>query len=650
MLLQEAAEGAAPHIVSHIESVRNEARTSIFNSIATGLEKVLKQVDWPKASATIPTGLRQQWAEHVDRLLAFQQPELLKSVQDNAVKASKAEPLVLAPLEVLVRPLALRFQYHFSGDRMTNRLDKPEYFLNHVFDLFNEHAGFVNDNLQKLLLKHYGKTDLAVVPAYIEATTAWISALMPLLRKKLQSVLPQVATQPKLLSNLVHEVMAFDAKLQEEWNYTPLSTATPFRGLSHHVLSDLGYFAAWYAIEQDFALARYEAIISDRSTGNLDYESVDAHTTKPSKGAIRVNDLLETITDRYRPLTAFHQKMKFLIDIQIAIFDRFHSRLSDGLEAYLTRSSAVARTVHGVSQGDASELSGTKGLDRLCRVFGSAEYLEKAMQDWSEDVFFLDLWDDLQSRSQSQGQLKGDLSMQDISARTSAAAGNHSEELVGALFDETAASYHRLRTRSEQVMVDMIVYDLRASLRAYSRVNTWAAMSGTGAKPSLTAELDASVRLLDDYFAFLSKAIGKTSMRRIVGPILQSLQSYIWDFVLLRHTFSTAGAAQLRSDVEGLAQVIRRHTGIKSGSSTMRKLTEGLTLLSLPVKGEGAEDEEGRTPTSAMEPKKLGLWEVERRAFSSNEGAREVLEELGLEMLSENEAREVLKRRIEIAS
>lgn len=34
------------------------------------------------------------------------------------------EPPVLLPLEVMSRPLELRFKYHFSGDRSTNRLDK----------------------------------------------------------------------------------------------------------------------------------------------------------------------------------------------------------------------------------------------------------------------------------------------------------------------------------------------------------------------------------------------------------------------------------------------------------------------------------------------------------------------------------------------
>jgi hypothetical protein len=124
--------------------------------------------------------------------------------------------------------------------------------------------------------------------------------------------------------------------------------------------------------------------------------------TKPTKSAIRVNDLLETITgssnqlfpeapliplaDRYRPLASFSQKLRFLIDVQIAIFDKFHHRLRSGLEAYLAASSTVVRAVQGVSKEDKASVEGINGLERLCRVYGSAEYLEKAMSDWSDDV------------------------------------------------------------------------------------------------------------------------------------------------------------------------------------------------------------------------------------------------------------------------
>jgi len=651
--LHEAAEGAAPHLIDLVSKTTNAVRTSVVKKLSTNLETTLKKIGWPKETATVPSSISDEWRLHVGRLLDVQFPELIKLGEENRNRVSKTEPAVLLPFEVLAQPLALRFQFHFSGDRMTNRVDKPEYFLTHVLDLIGDYATFVSENLQPLLLKHFRSSDLAFTPGYIDATSALITALLPLLRRKLTSILPDVSRSPNLLSNLIHEVMSFDAKLLEEWNYTPLSPSTPFRGLSHYILSDLGYFRAWFAVERDFALARYEAIISDRNTGLLDYDSVDDSMTKPTKAAIRVNDLLETITDRYRPLTSFNQKIKFLIDIQIAVFDRFHGRLNEGLEAYLTRSSTVARTVHGVSNADSAEFSGVKGLDRLCRVFGSAEYLEKAMSDWSEDVFFLELWDELQFRSQNPGSLKGDLSMRDIQTKTSASVGADADgldELQGALFDETGGSYHRLRVRSEQTLVETLNYDIRNALRSYARVSTWASMSSsTGSEANLTAELDGAARLLDEYLGFLGKALGKTPLRRIVRQLGHSIQSFMWDSVLIRHSFSTAGAGQFAADVRGLWRVIDRYAGKNQGPLSMARLSDGLRILCLPVKGEipmdmNQDDNDGRDPW------KIGLWEVERRVFASNESAREVLEDLGLESLSESDVREVIKKRVEISS
>ena len=49
----------------------------------------------------------------------------LKARDDKEIGyAGAEEPLVLLPLEVMVKPLELRFRYHFDGDRPTNRPDK----------------------------------------------------------------------------------------------------------------------------------------------------------------------------------------------------------------------------------------------------------------------------------------------------------------------------------------------------------------------------------------------------------------------------------------------------------------------------------------------------------------------------------------------
>ncbi len=98
----------------------------------------------------------------------------------------------------------------------------------------------------------------------------------------------------------------------------------------------------------------------------------------------------------------------------------------------------------------------------------------------------------------------------------------------------------------------------------------------------------------------------------------------------------------------------------------MRKLVEGVALISLPVRSEiqrvqagSSEDDEdegaaweevnGHHDDETGE-KKLGLFEVDRLMFTDNESAREVLRQLGIETLGVSDAREVLKRRVEVRS
>ena len=90
--------------------------------------------------------------------------------------------------------------------------------------------------------------------------------------------------------------------------------------------------------------------------------------------------------DRYRPLASFTQKLRFLIDIQITIFDQLEERLRGNLEAYLTLTTSLGRAMGGVSKEEQDRLLGVEGLERLCKTYGSADYLERAMRDWSDDV------------------------------------------------------------------------------------------------------------------------------------------------------------------------------------------------------------------------------------------------------------------------
>ncbi|KAL9600979.1 MAG: hypothetical protein Q9219_002801 [cf. Caloplaca sp. 3 TL-2023] len=659
---QPAAEDAAPHLVDHVDQNARSLWQQMKNTFAADFEKVLNKMKWPGKSIILSSALEQEWTEGVEKLLEVQEPEL--DAQNDHVKPSE-EPLVLLPLEVMVKPLEVRFQYHFSGDRPTNKLDKPEYFLSHIMGLLNQYDRFFAVHLQPILRSRFRNSKLAMMPIFFDSTSALITAVLPMLRRKIFSIVPQIAKQPQLLSHFIHELMSFDTSLGDEWGYDGGCGIDGWRGLTWEVLVKKEWFSRWLEVEKQFALSRYQSIIDDPSSGEIDYDSVEPSATKPTNGAIRVNDLLETITDRYRPLTSFSQKLSFVIDIQIAIFDLFFNRLSSSLEAYLTLTSSIGRTVHGGSRDKATQpdLHGLAGIERLMRVYGSAEYLETKMRDWSDDVFFLELWEELQDRAQAHTEgnreyIAGKMSMEYVADKTSAAFGNE-DESGGALFDETADNYRKLRVRAEGIMTDQFLQNAREAVKGYGRINPWSALSegedvgADGTRLTVSAELDGTIQLLQSYLSFLANALAQGPLRRVARQVMLSLQTFLWDQVLMRYTFSATGARQFERDVSGIWEVVDRYCGVGQGEMGMRRLREGIVLLGLNEsrtqddsveKWEGG-DEEGEAEGQGL---KFTLADVEERLSWSNQSARATLDKLGLEVLSEGEARSVVERRVEL--
>lgn len=474
----------------------------------------------------------------------------------------------------------------------------------------------------------------------------------------MSSVLPRISDHPQLLSHFIHELMSFDTEIRHVWDYSQNRySSDSWKGLTWEALVKQGWFNHWLKAEKDFALSRYQDIIEGADSGEIDYYGVEPSATKPTKAAIRVNDLLETITERYRPLSSFSQKLRFLIDIQITIFDQFHERLRSGLEAYLAMSSTIGRTVQGSAGADAS-LEGVSGLERLCRVYGSAEYLERKMQDWSNDVFFLELWSELQERVKQNNHtgrpVAGCMSVSDVAARTSSVVANNEDgenPAEGALFDETASAYRRLKMRTESIIASTMVSSAQSALRAYTLISTWSSLSPpantSGQLSHSSIELAIILRELPAEISFLHRLLAMAPLRRITRQVLLSIQTYIWDNVLMRNTFSASGASQLGCDVDSICEVVDVATGNRMESkNVMQKLVDGLFLLNLKIIH--TQEDHNSSPGGEDETTGLSLWEAEKRLFANNESARSLLTELNFESLTESEARAVLERRVEL--
>ncbi|PUU78490.1 TIP-1 family-domain-containing protein [Tuber borchii] len=616
----EEMENAAVHLVDYVEKTTALLWDEMKNRLAEQFGDALNKIGWPTANADVSNV--PGFAKDFEKLLALQEPEIETGLGD--------KPLL--PMELLVKPLELRFRYHFEGDRQTNRIDKPEWFLSHLSSLVTTYTPFLLSVVQPLLTSSANPRI-----AQRDAVNEFVTALLPVLRRKIHHLLPQILDQAQLLSHFIHEMIKFDAELRGEFGYMPYGCADgEWKGVTHEVLVVEGGFVGWIKVEKEFALSRYHNILDAEDAWVIDYESVEPKETKPTKSAIRVRDLLETVTDRYRPLTSFTQRLRFLIDIQISILDQYHDRLHSSIEAFKMLSSSIARAVQGTSKEEVQSLTGIGGLERLCKVYGSAMFLENCMKDWGEDIFFLELWEELQERARKAQRnnatqnLAGTMNVQEVANVTSSAVTSGEED--GALFDETAGSYKALRTTTEDMIVDLLIGSIKEELRSYSKITLWSSITSDSSIPStISPEMVQPATTTNTFLSFLFKTVVPAVFKRVYRKFAAGIQAYLWDNILMHNQFSLAGGKQFTADIDELWNVSRRYIGDPEAS--MKRVKAACVLLTL---------EEGQ------EEGKLGLKEVVQRVFEDNEKARVILEELGLVgCVSISEARGVLQRRVE---
>ncbi len=104
--LQEQAEGAAVHLVRHVQKSADELWVEMKKIMLDEFEAVLKKSKWPEPTSKATA----EWSDSFEKLLDLQMPEIM----------SAREPLVLLPMSVMAKPFMQQFRYHFFSDKPTN--------------------------------------------------------------------------------------------------------------------------------------------------------------------------------------------------------------------------------------------------------------------------------------------------------------------------------------------------------------------------------------------------------------------------------------------------------------------------------------------------------------------------------------------------
>ncbi|KAH8880360.1 hypothetical protein GQ53DRAFT_891306 [Thozetella sp. PMI_491] len=621
--LRGPADEAAAHLVSYVANIADNLWDEMKRTMWDELEAVLAKRSWPMVDPA--SEIDDEWRQCFEKLVDLQVPEVLYS----------STVVTLLPIDVMAQIFAKEFRFHFMSDKATSN---PQAIGTHCFPWFlalvERWEDFLRDNFGPILASKFRGTTVASKMVYMDPVCAFIASLLPLLREKVASVLAEAANNPIFLSSLMAQLLTFDDNIRTQFSYDGGDSEGTWGGLTSEVLDT--HFDKWLQAEKNFALERFQAIMDTPDARSIDYEYAGLGKAKPTYGAVRVTDLLRSVTAQYERVNRFSYKLRFLLDIQIAILDEYHSRLRGSLEVYYSITSTVGRTLHGATKEQLAALEGTGALETLCRVYGSADHIINSLRDWSNEEFFVALWEELQSRAKGakdSADIAGGMSYDDVKDRTSPAVG--SEEDGGALFDETIEAYSERRKRAREFLSDAVVESHQKAFRAYLQRPQWTTVSDeTGPvdpyRLSITAELDEPLRVLKRNLEFLSGAIGSAAYRRVWREALEKLSGMLWGDVLMGQKFTTLGAAQLLRDLHAICTLVDRY--LPNGSSALAGLSEGVKLLNLPV--EAGEES-------------ISLKKGSDMVFTDNTEAKKLLEELGIDSLTPANARQILQRRIE---
>ncbi|PSR90900.1 RINT-1 family protein [Coniella lustricola] len=657
--LQVEADGAAVHLVTHVAAIADSLWEEMKKTMWTEMDGILAKKGWPK-KVDPQSEVDDEWREGFEKSIDLQVPEILYSTQ----------VITLLPMEVMAQNWVKEFRYHFMSDKETsNPRNIGSQCFPWVLTQLEEWDDFLRDNFGYILATRFADTAVADKMVYMDPTCALITSLLPVLREKVQHAMDVALQDPAFLSSLMGQLMTFDDDLRKRFNYDGGDVEKGWGGITSEVLDK--HFDIWLKAERTFALERYQVIMSNPEARQIDYDYSGPGKTKPTYGAIRMIDLLRSVTSQYDRVKRFSHQLRFLIDIQLAILDQYHHRLRDGLDAYNASTSLAFKAISGASKEDLAALEGTGAFETLCKVFGSSDHVVSALKEWSNEEIFVEMWERLQARArggEDQANLAGGMSHEQVKDRTSQSMGLTGDG--GILFDETIKAYIARRQQAEDWLVAAVQDSHAKAFRPYIQRVQWTTISEDGGPIdpyalAITAELDEPLRILKRNLDFLSHALSTAVLRRLLRRVLASLQDNLYENVLAANRFTTLGAAQFLRDVHAVLSLVDRY--VPDASAAMAFLADAVRLLNLPVDiggsgdefagwdmedeedGEGGEKDGGDEAGEVAGEKRgeLSLKRVSDRIFVDNTEARKVLEELGLEMLEPQHARRIVQNRVE---
>nr|KAF6470224.1 RAD50 interactor 1 [Molossus molossus] len=407
---------------------------------------------------------------------------------------------VILPIQIMLNPLQKRFRYHFRGNRQTNVISKPEWYLAQVLMWIGNHTQFLDEKIQPILDK---------MGSSVNARLEFSRGLMMLVLEKLAADIPCLLYDDNLFCHLVDEVLLFERELHSVHGY-PGTFANCM-----HILSEETCFQRWLTVERKFALQKMDSMLSSEAAWISQYKDItDVDEMKVPDCAETFMMLLLVITDRYKNLPTASRKLQFL-ELQKDLVDDFRIRLTQVMK---------------------EETRASLGF-RYCAILNAVNYISTVLADWADNVFFLQL----QQAALEVFAENNTLSKLQLGQLAS---------MESSVFDDMINLLERLKHDMLTRQVDHVFREVKDAAKLY-RKERWLSLPSQSeqAVMSLSSSACPFLLTLRDRLLQLEQQLCFSLFKIFWQMLVEKLDIYIYQEIILANHFNEGGAAQLQFDM-----------------------------------------------------------------------------------------------------
>ncbi|XP_011865404.1 PREDICTED: RAD50-interacting protein 1 isoform X1 [Vollenhovia emeryi] len=493
------------HLVSYVHETLHFWHNLIKEKFLKEYNDLLKTLKWPfcgtnatSVNAPLPE-IMTRFKIITEYLFQLQLPEEMIKPVVTSVLLTDFAPVSL-PIAFLVRPLRQRFVYHFTGAKLTNRQDKPEWFFTQILTWIKDHVQWVQKNIQPV-------AD-SIGFGHLDIKAEFMRALVQLAVEKLHSELPIVQYDDALFAHLVDEALGFERELQETLLYPQTQPATIF------VLTQAHIFVKWINMEKKYATEKMDAILSSNTAWER-LAGPDIDDMKVTECADAFLTLLTTISDRYKHLPQPGHRLQFL-ELQLELVDDWRVRL--------------LQLLHENYENPLTSL--------MPRILNTLHYVATVLEEWGATVHFLQLHFFKQFESVENATDRGNDVNENIG------------DIEGIVFDEAVVLLQRLEKELINEISDSVALDVKAKSRAY-RTDKWFAMQSSKevASLSVTPSGCPMFQELATRLHILHNVLALPLFNQAWKNLAAQFDQFLFEEVVLVNHFNSGGAEQLQYDI-----------------------------------------------------------------------------------------------------